>query len=87
MRQILMNKIMLEKEFEYYLDNQEKLLKKYDGRVLVIVGEQVVGDFDNYEDALFDSIKKYELGTFLLQECTEGEDAYTETFYSPVIFA
>jgi len=78
---------MLDNEFSYYLDNQEELLKEYNGRVLVIIGEQVVGDFDNYEDALFDSVKKYELGTFLLQECTEGEEAYTETFHSQVIFA
>jgi hypothetical protein len=30
---------MLEKEFEYYLANQGKLLKKYNNRYLVIVGE------------------------------------------------
>jgi len=75
---------VLDKEFHYYLENQDELVKKYDGRVLVIVGEQVVGDYDTYEDALFDSAKKYELGTFLIQECTEGEDAYTETFHSPI---
>jgi len=78
---------MLDKEFKYYLDNQDELVKKYNGRVLVIIGDHVVDDFDSYDDALFDSVKKYELGTFLLQECTEGEEAYTETFHSRVIFA
>ena len=78
---------MLNREFDYYLANQDELVKKYDGRVIVIVGEQVVGDYDNYDDAYFYSVNKYELGTFLLQECTEGEDAYTETFHSQVIFA
>jgi hypothetical protein len=79
---------MLDKEFQWYLENQNKLLKKYNGRVVVIKGEQVVGDYDNYEEALLDSVnvKKYELGTFLIQECTEGEDAYTQTFHSRVIF-
>ena len=78
---------MLGKEFKYYIDNQTELLKKYNGRIVVIKEEQVVGDYDNYEDALFDSAKKFELGTFLIQECTEGEDAYTQTFHSRVIFS
>jgi hypothetical protein len=79
---------MLDKEFKYYLDNQNELLKKYNNRFIVIVGKEVVGDYDSFEQALFQSIeKKYELGTFLIQECTEGEDAYTQTFHSRVIFA
>jgi len=81
---ILKHQKMLEKEFKYYLDNQNDLVKKYNNRVLVIVNEKVVGDYDDFEQALFKSVKKYELGTFLIQECTEGEDAYTDTFHSPV---
>ena len=41
---------MLEKEFQYYLDNQDELVKKYNGRVVVIVGENVVGDYASYEE-------------------------------------
>jgi len=78
---------MLSKEFKYYRDNQNELLKKYNNRVLVIMGGKVVGDYDNFEKALFQSAKKYELGTFLVQECTEGEDAYTQTIHSRAIFA
>ena len=78
---------MLDKEFTYYLDNQDELLKKYNNRFIVIVDEEVVGDYESYEQALFQSVGKYELGTFLIQECTEGEDAYTQTFHSRVVFA
>ena len=28
-----------------------------------------------------------EVGTFLIQECTEGDGAYTQTYHSRVIFA
>jgi hypothetical protein len=77
---------MLEKEFNYFLSNQSKLVKQYGGKFIVIIGESVVGDYDSYEEALFESKEKYELGTFLIQECTEGEDAYTQTFHSRVIF-
>ena len=77
---------MLKKDFQYYLDNQAELVKKYNHRFLVIKDCQVVGDFDSYEEALFESSRKYELGTFLIQECTEGDSAYTQTFHSRVMF-
>lgn len=80
-------KAMLEKEFKYYLDHQAELVKKYNGRFLVIKDEGVVGDFATMEEAYFDSVQKYELGTFLIQECTEGDKAYTQTFHSRVVFA
>ncbi|MDR1974996.1 MAG: DUF5678 domain-containing protein [Bacteroidales bacterium] len=78
---------MLNKEFKFYLDHQDELLKKYEGRFIGIVGEDVVGDYDDFEQAVFDLESKYKLGTFLVQECTAGEDAYTQTFHSKVIFA
>jgi len=78
---------MLEKEFQYYLDNQDKLVEKYDGRFVVIVGENVAGDYESYEQALFESQKLYKTGTFLIQECSEGDEAYTQTFHSRVAFA
>ncbi len=78
---------MLEKEFQYFIDNQNKLLKKYNGRFIAIVGERVVGDHDSFDMAIDETLKEYELGTFLVQECVEGEKAYTQTFHSRVVFA
>jgi hypothetical protein len=72
----------LEKEFDWYLANQDKLVKKYNGRHLVIIGEEVVGDYESHSEAYFRSEEKYELGTFLIQECTEGVEAYTVKFRS-----
>jgi hypothetical protein len=77
---------MLDKEFSYYLANQNELLKKYSNRFLVIVGEEVVGDYDTHEQALFQSKKKHKLGTFLIQKCTEGDSDYTVTFHSRAYF-
>jgi hypothetical protein len=72
---------MLEREFQYYKDHQEELVGKYNGRVIVIMGEEVVGDYDTYDDAFHASIKKYTPGTFLIQECSPGEESYTQTFH------
>ena len=78
---------MLRREFQYYLDNQSELVERYNGRVLVIVGEDVIGDYDNETEAYFMTEKNHELGTFLIQKCTPGKEAYTQTFRSRVVFA
>jgi len=78
---------MLEKEFQYYLDHQSELVEKYNGKVLVIIGEDIVGVYVDELQAYFDSISKYQPGTFLIQKCTPGDESYTQTFHSRVIFA
>jgi hypothetical protein len=78
---------MLDKEFQYYLDSQSTLVQKYDGRYIVIVGEKVIDDYDDYRQALTHSLKNYEMGTFLVQKCSPGEKDYTLHFHSHVAFA
>lgn len=77
---------MLEKEFEYYINHQDELLRIYNGKYVVIKGEEVIGSYDSIEDAYTESEKIHELGTFLIQLCEPGDDAYTETFHSRVAF-
>lgn len=73
---------MLEKEFQYYVKAQPELVKKYDGRHLVIVGDGVAGDFASRDEALNYVDGRYTPGTFLIQLCTPGDSAYTRKFYS-----
>ena len=75
---------MLEKEFSYYLKHQDELVKKFNGRFIVIIGTQVVGDYDSFAEAVSESQKKYTLGTFLVQKCSEGTDDYTVSYHSRV---
>ena len=78
---------MLNKEFQYYLDNINELVSKYDDKYIVIIGESVVGAYDEHYEALFETEKKHELGTFLIQKCSNDVDDYTQTFHSRVVFA
>lgn len=77
---------MLEKEFEYYLKNQNDLVEKYNNKYIVIIGEKVVGAYNTDAEALIDAEKKYQLGTFLIQKCTPGKDDYTQIFHTRVTF-
>lgn len=78
---------MLDREFQYYLDNQDELVALYAGKVLVIIGKKVVGIYDTEIQAYYASIAKYEPGTFLVQQCTPGLDSYTQTFHTRVSFS
>ena len=73
--------------FQYYLEHQNELVQKYNGKYLVIKDNSVVGAYDTEQDAYFDAEAKYGLGNFLIQLCTQGDAAYTQTFSSRVIFA
>jgi len=82
-----MEKLELEKEFNYYLERQEELFKKYIGKFIVIKNREVIGVFDSELEAIEKTAEKYELGTFLVQKCEPGSESYTETYHSRVTFA
>lgn len=77
---------MLTTEFNYYLTHQDELVKQYNGQYVVIVNKQVVGVFQTEQEAYINSIQLYPAGTFLIQQCTAGTTAYTQTFLSNVSF-
>lgn len=77
---------MLDKEYKFYTKNKAEFVKKYKGKFLVIKNEEVVGVYLTREDAYNESSKKYQLGTFLIQECLEEEKEIAQTFHSRVIF-
>ena len=77
----------LMEEFEFYLEHQEEMVAKYNGRVIAVKGHEVLGDYDSELEALTETRKTHELGTFLLQRVSPGTEAYTHTFHSRVMFS
>ncbi len=77
----------LEKEFKYYLEHQKELVKKYNGKFIVIKDCNVIGTFDSELEAVEKTAEKHELGTFLVQKCEHGSESYTQTYHSRVLFA
>ena len=77
----------LQKQLEYFKTHQDELVKQYKGKFLVIKDQEVQGVYDTEMEAYKDAKKKFELGTFLIQQCLPGEESYTQTFHSRVAFS
>lgn len=74
----------LEREFHYYLEHQDELVKDYNGKFIVIKDCKVLGAFASPLEAVENTRKQHELGTFLVQKCEPGNASYTQTYHSRV---
>ena len=74
----------LDDEFQYYLDHQAEFVERYEGKVIVLKNHEVIGAFGSEGEAVRETSKRHELGTFLVQRCLAGDEAYTRTFHSHV---
>jgi len=75
---------MFDTEFSYFKEHQEELVKQYNGRVLVICGQSVVGVYDDALTAYLYASRNHEPGSFMIQPCSPGPAAYTVTIASSV---
>lgn len=74
----------LKKEFEYYLEHQDELVEKYQGKFIVIKDNAVIGQYESELEAVEETSKQHEMGTFLVQKCEPGSESYSYTFHSRV---
>ena len=59
---------MLEKEFEFYEKNKSEIREKYLGKQIVIVGNKIIGAYDEIDKAYQETIKTYTPGTFMIHD-------------------
>jgi hypothetical protein len=80
-----MSTVAFEKELAFFIENQQELVKKHMGKILVIKGEKVIGVYPTALEAYVKTQKKHPLGSFMLQPCLPGPEAYTTTVTSTKI--
>jgi Family of unknown function (DUF5678) len=71
---------MLEKEFQYFVDNQHALFKQFPDQYIAIKDQKVVGVYDTKIDAYFETEKDHEIGSFLIQFCTLDQETFNQNF-------
>lgn len=78
--------IPLEKEFEFFIANQNELLKQYKGKFIVIKNCKILGAYNNILKAIEATSQHEQMGTFLVQKCLPGVEGYTQIFHSRAKF-
>lgn len=74
-------------DFKWFVENHDSLVNLYKDKFIVIKDKEVVASADTIEQGIDAAIDRgLELGTFIVQLCTEGDSAYTQKFYSRAIF-
>ena len=58
----------LEREFDYYQKNMTEIREKYLGKEIVIVGDQIIAAYDDFEEAYMETVKTYNPGTFMIHD-------------------
>jgi len=75
----------LQKAFQFFLQEKERLLEDHEGKFVVIKGETILGVYGEEMEAIDKTSKDHELGTFIVQQCLRGDEADSATFHSAVI--
>ena len=73
----------VDRQFQFFLDNQDELVLSYDGKIIVVQNNSVKGAFDSTLDAYLYGKRNFELGTFIVQKCISGPEAYTTVISTP----
>lgn len=71
------------KALEFYKKNQDKLVSDYNGKTLILDGENILDVKDTFQDAYDYASNKYGLGNFSLQEVSPDEASYTAYIATP----
>lgn len=72
-------------DFDFFIKNYKDLYKQYGHKFLAIKNEKVLGAYDSVPDAIIQLSNEYEIGTYIIQECTGDDSAYRTTIMRLII--
>lgn len=76
----------MQQQLAYFIEHQDELVRLYNGKVLVIKELEVVGVYDTALQAYLEAKRLHPLGTFMIQPCQPGPEAYTVTITTRGLF-
>ena len=71
----------LEQELKYFAENQAKWMAIYPGKILLIKGRELIGSFDNPDQALSEGARLFGIQAFLVRRVEEKD----ENIYIPAL--
>ena len=76
---------MQDQDYEFFLQNIEELYKLYGKKFIVIKNRQILGIYNDFGDALDETLKTEEIGTFIIQECFQNKKECVHNYQNNVI--
>ena len=74
-----------DKDFDYFLANMQNLFSKHGHKFVAVKNQSILGVYDTFNDALENTLKSEELGTFLVQECFDNKEEMVQHFQCNVM--
>ncbi len=74
----------LQKAFDYYLSHQDEIVSKYNGKFVVIRGQNVIGVYDAELKAIQETQKRHQVGTFLVQFDSSEDSGYSAAAFEAI---
>jgi hypothetical protein len=78
---------MRDQDYDYFLQNIENLYKTYGHSFIAVKDRRILGAYDTFNEALENTLKTEEVGTFLIQECFANREECPCHFQGNVIFS
>ena len=69
-----MTTVPLQREFEYYIEHQKEWAQQHEGRFVVVAGQELLGFYDDEVEALQETVKTHEAGTFIVHKVSFHEE-------------
>jgi len=78
---------MFDEEFQFFIAHQDELVAKHKGQFLVLQGSRVIDVRPTLLEAYLEGNRRFAPGTFMLQRCEPGPEAYTVTLSTWGLFS
>jgi hypothetical protein len=65
---------VLDREWDYYMNNRDEIVQKYRDKYVVISGDKVVAAYNDRKQAYNETVKSFPLGSFMIHHATEPEE-------------
>ena len=72
-------------DFDFFIENYYNFYKKYGHKFLAIKNKEILGTYDSVTETISDLTPTYEVGSYIIQECTGEESAYRTTIMRLII--
>lgn len=72
-------------DFDFFTSNYKDLYEKYGHKFLAIKNQEILGAYDSVQEVIEKLSSDYEVGSYIIQECTGDESAYRTTIMRLII--